>query len=106
MPTAKKKKGPKLSDSSKTGTEFGRIYGKLCGEGCDSYEAAAIAYKACGESVLADRMTAVLREAKMCREDFKGLVAKLMKKGYSKEYAQKIAGKVAREKGAIPGHKK
>ena len=38
-------------------------------------------------------------------ESFDSLVAELQRKGYSKEYATKIAGKVAKEKGMI-GHKK
>ncbi len=36
---------------------------------------------------------------KMCNDDFDGLVTKLEGKGYSKEYATKVAGKVANEKG-------
>lgn len=36
---------------------------------------------------------------KMCEDDFNGLVTKLEGKGYSKEYATKVAGKVAKEKG-------
>jgi hypothetical protein len=36
---------------------------------------------------------------KMCKDDFDGLVSKLEGKGYSKEYATKVAGKVANEKG-------
>lgn len=40
---------------------------------------------------------------KMCRDDFNGLVEKLEKKGYSKEYATKVAGKVANEKGMNGG---
>ncbi len=36
---------------------------------------------------------------KMCMDDFDGLVSKLEDKGYSKEYATKVAGKVAKEKG-------
>ena len=36
---------------------------------------------------------------KMCGDDFDGLVSKLEGKGYSKEYATKVAGKVANEKG-------
>ncbi len=36
---------------------------------------------------------------KMCMDDFDGLVSKLEGKGYSKEYATKVAGKVAKEKG-------
>lgn len=37
-------------------------------------------------------------------ESFDSLVAELMRKGYSKEYATKIAGKVAKEKGKIGHH--
>ena len=40
---------------------------------------------------------------KMCQDDFKGLVEKLKRKGYSHEYATKIAGKVANEKGMNGG---
>lgn len=40
---------------------------------------------------------------KMIEDSFNGLVEKLEKKGYSKEYATKVAGKVAAEKG-MTGH--
>jgi hypothetical protein len=43
---------------------------------------------------------------KMCRDNFNDLVRKLQDKGYSQEYATKVAGKVAAEKGKTGGDKK
>ena len=58
----KKKKSGKKGKSGKKSTKFGRIYGSLIGKGYDHDEAAAIAYKAIGESVEAETLSLLITE--------------------------------------------